>query len=423
MKQRIAKACLAVLFCGASALAAEAPKVGSSSPNAAARAHFEEGIALAQRGELSRAVSEFETAYAISPHFSVLYNIGQTEVARGRLVEAVTAFERYLASGGSEVPADRRRSVSDLIAQYRNSTRVWIDGKELHRERLTSAVPLSAGTHSLFVTVGVGAPIVQEVEIRGEDATKVRIAHNETPEPPDAFLLVTCGTPDVLVTIDGRDVERTPIIRPLLVLSGERRLRFSRAGYGTVERVVQLDHGRPATVDCGLQIQLPLTSNLAARIDVQPHPKQAWTRVDGVSYSGALIPIGKHELVVEHDGYLPYRTMVTLEPRTNLLVRPVLSPTPAGRARAQRRLARRRTLAYALAGSGSALLLTSGGLAWWNQDRFNSFQETQSPSQNPDPNRVISIQRVDDLSIGLAVAGTGLILGAVYAYLTRHETE
>ena len=44
---------------------------------AEARKHFDHGLALAKQGVYAEAVVEFNRAYELSPHFAVLYNLGQ----------------------------------------------------------------------------------------------------------------------------------------------------------------------------------------------------------------------------------------------------------------------------------------------------------------------------------------------------------
>src|SRR5687768_9059850 len=82
--------CLAALLAAPSALAQE-----KSDPNEAAR-HFDRGYLLAQQGSLEAAIAEFKQAHALSPHPSVLYNLGQAYAASGRAVEAVQTLRKYL---------------------------------------------------------------------------------------------------------------------------------------------------------------------------------------------------------------------------------------------------------------------------------------------------------------------------------------
>ena len=86
-------------------------------PRAAARSHYERGLGLVESGAYQAALAEFERAYEKSPHFAVLYNIGLCHVALGRRPEAVAALRTYLEQGGAQIPEERRRSVEAQIAE------------------------------------------------------------------------------------------------------------------------------------------------------------------------------------------------------------------------------------------------------------------------------------------------------------------
>lgn len=81
-----------------------------------ARGHFNRGVELAKAGSYEAALAEFQQAYRISPHFSVLYNVGQAELALGRPVAAVGTLRRYLAEGGEQLEPARRAEVESTIA-------------------------------------------------------------------------------------------------------------------------------------------------------------------------------------------------------------------------------------------------------------------------------------------------------------------
>jgi len=84
---------------------------------AAARALFDHGLTLAKRGDYAAALDEFQRAYAAVPHYGVLYNIGQAQLALGRGDEALRTFRRYLGEGGGAVEATRRAEVEALVVK------------------------------------------------------------------------------------------------------------------------------------------------------------------------------------------------------------------------------------------------------------------------------------------------------------------
>jgi tetratricopeptide (TPR) repeat protein len=72
---------------------------------------------LAKRGDYAAALDEFQRAYAAVPHYGVLYNIGQAQLALGRGDEALRTFRRYLGEGSGAVEATRRAEVEALVAK------------------------------------------------------------------------------------------------------------------------------------------------------------------------------------------------------------------------------------------------------------------------------------------------------------------
>jgi hypothetical protein len=86
-------------------------------PRDAAFGHYERGLALVQQRDYQGALREFTVAYEVSPHFAVLYNIGQCQALLGHLPQAVEALSRYLGEGRYLVPAERRRQVGDQVVE------------------------------------------------------------------------------------------------------------------------------------------------------------------------------------------------------------------------------------------------------------------------------------------------------------------
>ncbi len=150
-----------------------------ASPEAreAARAYFAKGLERAGRSDYEAALREFNEAYALSPHFAVLYNIGQSQIALGRPLEAVETLSKYLRDGQEQVPSDRRLQVEAqvqllqflfaelTITTDRPGALIFIDGREVGRTPLYQSVRLSAGTHTVSAVVQGMAPIVRTVTI------------------------------------------------------------------------------------------------------------------------------------------------------------------------------------------------------------------------------------------------------------------
>jgi len=396
-----------------------------------ARAHFESGLTHTERGELEAAIREFEAAYEKHPHFSVLYNIGQAQAALGRPVEAVATFERYLAEGAEQLSTPRREEVQALMAASRKRvgqlriiaaakgrTRVWLDGAELTQEQLGSPIPIATGNHTLLHSNGTGFPVSQSVSVGATEVEEVRLA-NPVASPGWAKLAIECDVPGVTVDVDGTFAARTPLTRPLVVLAGVHRVRFSRPGYRRVERSAAAPAEAVVSANCGLTTEPFLKADVKAWLQVSTVPKDAEVLVNGQRFLGAALPAGPHEVRVERDGFLPFRKTLSVAAGKTVRFEARLVPNAAARDRAKHAASERHSIAYLMGGVGAALLLTGGSLYLWNERRYENWQThqpTSSLAQNLDT--AASIQRVDDLSLGFLLLGAGVTASGSWLFFT-----
>jgi tetratricopeptide (TPR) repeat protein len=182
-------------------------------PRAAAAACYARGIELANRGFYQAALEQFTAAYAASPNFAVLYNIGQAEAALGHPVEAIDALSRYLGDAEDRVSAARRAQVQTQIGLLESrlatlsigtdvpGVAIRIDGVDFGRAPLFQPIRVAAGTHTVagsleghaevtrLVTLGEGSR--QRLELRlgtaADRRTRVSAILRE-PAPEDASL-------------------------------------------------------------------------------------------------------------------------------------------------------------------------------------------------------------------------------------------
>jgi hypothetical protein len=117
---------LAIAFCfSAWSLSAHAEPVKVSER---ARQHFEAGVNLLQDPDGARyeeAHREFKAAYAESPSWKILGNLGITAMKLERDGEAIEAFEKYLAEGGNELERAERQQFTRDLATLRTSV-AWV---------------------------------------------------------------------------------------------------------------------------------------------------------------------------------------------------------------------------------------------------------------------------------------------------------
>lgn len=90
-----------------------------------AQDHFNAGVSFLQDPDGARyeeAYREFKAAYAASPSWKILGNLGIAAMKLERDGEAVEAFRKYLAEGGTELDADERAQVERDLATLEASS-------------------------------------------------------------------------------------------------------------------------------------------------------------------------------------------------------------------------------------------------------------------------------------------------------------
>src|SRR5580658_1502925 len=171
-------------------------------PKTVAHEHYEKGLAAFDDERFQEAADQFEAAYRSSPAFAVLYNIGRVNVALGRSVEAVQAFEKYLAQGAAAVAPERRKEVTAEIDRQRArigaltirtvpaSVDVRVDGKLIGKTPLAEPILVTAGTHTIEALVSGYTPQLRELKVEGTARIELELrldpmAPPETATKPD----------------------------------------------------------------------------------------------------------------------------------------------------------------------------------------------------------------------------------------------
>jgi hypothetical protein len=179
---------LALLLAPLSARAQSAPEAAPTStakaPDANAKKEaarrFEHAIKLYEDSDYVLALAEFERVYELVPDYRVLYNIAQVNIQLGRYARALRTLREYVSRGGSELPPDRRSAVQADLAFL---------------EARTATV---------------------KVDVQPEGAE---------------------------VSIDGVVVGKAPLVEPLVVDVGGRRVQARSSGYVTVDQTLTLAGG------------------------------------------------------------------------------------------------------------------------------------------------------------------------------------
>jgi hypothetical protein len=191
---------------------AQAPPSDEESAERRADTAFRRGVAFASEGDFAAAISEFESAQALSPHPSVLFNLVQAYSRTGRPVEAVETAKTYLSLDAGVSP-ERRAQVDALLALNEarmgwvtvtpnvQAARVLIDGRDV-RVANDGRIALAAGSHALAVTAPGHVTFVSSFAVEARKTAVLTPALEELP----ARVLGAPPTSDAAVRGPSREV-------------------------------------------------------------------------------------------------------------------------------------------------------------------------------------------------------------------------
>jgi len=172
--------------------AAAQPAALDPRPSAPTKAHqqeaaarFKKGLELFNDGDAQAALIEFRRANELAPNFNVLYNIGQVSFQLKDYAGALGALERYLAEGGSSIPASRRAEVHKDLEKLRArvatveivttvpDAEIAIDDVTVGRSPLSRAILVSAGRHKITASRPGFTTSTRVIDVASGDQPKV----------------------------------------------------------------------------------------------------------------------------------------------------------------------------------------------------------------------------------------------------------
>ncbi len=161
-----------------------APPAFADKESEAAKIHFNKGVKLYKSDDFTGALVEFQKAYDVKEHYSVLYNIAQCLKGLERYREALETFERYLDEGGDEIDGERETEVKgyvselyDVLSQLtlvvdQDGASIRIDGEKIGLTPQPGIIFLDAGPHTVLIQKEGFEPFEQELLLsRGEQFT------------------------------------------------------------------------------------------------------------------------------------------------------------------------------------------------------------------------------------------------------------
>lgn len=176
-------------------------------PMERARVHFKLGVDFYRERNYRAALIEFQRAYDATPHYKLLYNLGQASLELQEDERAIEYFQRYLSEGADKLDPERRSEVEQTIARLTErlatvqivtnqpGAQIYLDEMSIGTAPLAEPLNVSVGRRR-FVAVKPGFPNVERViDVAAGDELTVTLEFKQRIEPdasqvamrPDAF--------------------------------------------------------------------------------------------------------------------------------------------------------------------------------------------------------------------------------------------
>ena len=157
-------------------LAQTSPLTADPQAKAQAQALLGQGTKLYEQGDVADALEKFQAAYAAYPSPKLMFNIGQCNRDLSRPVEAVVAFEKFLAGAADashEMAADARKAVAQLQKKLGRiqidcetaGAEVSVDGRNVGLTPLPEPIWATPGRHQVTAKHASAAPGIEDVDV------------------------------------------------------------------------------------------------------------------------------------------------------------------------------------------------------------------------------------------------------------------
>jgi hypothetical protein len=224
------------------ALALVPPGVGAQ-PDARAQAaeHFALAQAAERRQDWAAAIAEYEAAYRLAPHPSVLFNLGVDHEHLGRRRDAAELFRRYLVAAPDAVDREAVRARIEALRTARSPARIAttpagatieLDGAEVGTAPLELA--LAAGGHRIVAAQGERRSVPRQVVVEYGEPIELALDLAERP----GRLAIDADVEGAEIALDGATIGRTPLT--IEVAAGDHEVRVWAPGRPPVLRAARV---------------------------------------------------------------------------------------------------------------------------------------------------------------------------------------
>ncbi|MDD5306928.1 MAG: PEGA domain-containing protein [Deltaproteobacteria bacterium] len=271
-------------------MAASGPAVAQGGNKVKAKKLFDKGVAALESHDYKGALESFQGAYQASPHWMVLAHIGNCYGKLNEPVEAIKAYEKYLADGGADIGAEEQEEAKKKIEDQRkklgvlrllvkpNGTEAKIDGNSMGQAPFEEIL-LKAGPHHILIirgeeeeeadiTINAGekktarfypgedggapepAPEVQPAPVPEPAPALVPQPPPPPAQPAEGVLSVSANVREAVVRVDGTLSGMAPLAKPLM--PGPHAVDVGANGYTPYSANVNIETGMVSAMDVKL---------------------------------------------------------------------------------------------------------------------------------------------------------------------------
>jgi hypothetical protein len=202
-------------------LAQHSSPTSDAQAKAQAQGLLTEGSGLYERGDYAGALEKFNAAYAAFPSPKLMFNIGQANRDLGRPVEALQAYEKFLAGAldaSPETTADARKSLAELRGKLGRiridckavDAEVSVDGKSVGLAPLPEPIWATPGRHQVTANHQRAALAIENVQVTAGTVQTVMLELH-----PPAAPVVQAKPPVVAIPLAAAPIPSTDSVANL----------------------------------------------------------------------------------------------------------------------------------------------------------------------------------------------------------------
>jgi hypothetical protein len=199
------------------------PAEAASDPSrdASARALFEDGVSLAEKGEWASAEDRFRRALSLRASPVIAYNLASALMEQGKLIEASETLRKIEQDGKADatlqhsvqsMQVDLSRRIGRISVMLRGklaSDTVTLDGSALLDAQLGVEIPIDPGTHRLSLERAGKSLDEHYLEIAPGASEQVTLRAPAVPTPREVATTSAASTPPLMAAA-AREVDSGP---------------------------------------------------------------------------------------------------------------------------------------------------------------------------------------------------------------------